>query len=145
MEKKIKFNVLYIFLAVWGVIILHSLWIRIYPQVQQIPYSQFQTYLSEGRVEEIRISKTQIQGKVKNPEQGAPANFTTIRVEPELAETLSEQNVRFAGEIESTFMRDLLSWVVPVLLFAAVLPRGVAWATSWQSVRIKQRSTWRKK
>lgn len=99
---------------------MHSLWIRMYPQVQQIPYSQFQTYLSEGRIEEVRIGKTQIQGKLKNPEQGAPANFMTVRVEPELAERLSEQNVRFAGEIESTFLRDLLSWVVPVLLFAAV-------------------------
>jgi len=38
------------------------------------------------------------------------------------ADELSKYNVKFAGAIESTFLRDLLSWLIPIgLLF------GVWW------------------
>ena len=53
MNKKTKFNFWYFFLAIWGVIIFHSLWVRA-TQIQEIPYSQFQQYLTAGRVAEIR-------------------------------------------------------------------------------------------
>jgi cell division protease FtsH len=36
------------------------------------------------------------------------------------AEKLQRSGVRFTGEIESTFLRDLLSWVVPTALFIGV-------------------------
>ena len=47
--------------------------------------------------------------------------FTTVRVEdPDLVKELNAHNVRFNGVIESTFFRDLLSWVVPALIFAGI-------------------------
>src|SRR5690606_5503390 len=39
------------------------------------------------------------------------------RVEPETAERLEKYGVPYRRVIESTFLRDLLSWVVPVALF----------------------------
>lgn len=116
MDKKTKFNIWYIFVALWGVVLLHSLWMQA-TQIEQIPYSQFQTYLSQGRIDEIRISQDYIQGKLRDPEEGHPAQFLTVRVDPQLADTLAKYQVKFAGEIESTFVRDLLSWILPVLLF----------------------------
>ena len=44
----------------------------------------------------------------------------TTRVDPEFAQELQKYNVRYNGEVESTFLRDLLSWVLPVLLFFGV-------------------------
>jgi cell division protease FtsH len=117
MDKKTRFNIWYIFIALWGVIILHGLWTQATQQVERIPYSQFQTYLQEGQVEEIRISEHYIQGKLRDPQQGQRAQFLTVRVDPELADKLATYQVRFAGEIEDSFLHDLLSWVVPVLLF----------------------------
>jgi len=46
--------------------------------------------------------------------------FITTRVEPDLARQLQSHGVVVTGQIESTFLRDLLSWVVPVLLFVGV-------------------------
>src|SRR5919106_1331553 len=46
--------------------------------------------------------------------------FFTTRVEPGLARELQQHGVVVTGQIESTFLRDLLSWVVPVALFAGV-------------------------
>ena len=119
MDKKTKFNVWYFIFALWGVLILNVLLMR-YTQIQEIPYSQFQTYLAANRVEEIRISSNYIQGSLRDPKEGEAKSFRTVRVEPELAALLGESKVKFAGEIESTFLRDLLSWVVPVLLFVGI-------------------------
>jgi cell division protease FtsH len=120
MDKKTKFNIWYLFLALWGVIILHNMWVQFTHPVERIPYSQFQTYLDEDRIEEIRISQDYIQGKLKEPHEGHPKQFITIRVEPDLADKLAARKVKFSGEIEDTFLRDLLSWVLPVLLFFGV-------------------------
>ena len=89
-------------------------------RIEQIPYSQFQEYLNDGRIAEIRISEHYIQGTLKDPVEGQPSQFVTVRVAPDLAEQLATREVRFAGEIESTFVSDLLSWILPVLLFFGV-------------------------
>ena len=55
MKKQTKFNIWYLFIAIWGVFFAHEIWLRM-TQIQEIPYSQFQTYLGAGRVQEIRIT-----------------------------------------------------------------------------------------
>jgi len=117
MDRKTKFNLGYIFIAVWGVLILHSLWVQYVNPVEQIPYSQFQMYLSEGKIEEIRVGPDSIRGKLKEAPEGHPQQFVTVRVEPDLADKLAAHNIKFSGEIEDTFLHDLLSWVLPTLLF----------------------------
>ncbi|HSK29842.1 MAG TPA: ATP-dependent metallopeptidase FtsH/Yme1/Tma family protein, partial [Candidatus Limnocylindria bacterium] len=119
MDKKTKFNVWYFIFALWGVLIINILWVRA-TQIQEIPYSQFQAYLAANRVEEIRISSNYIQGALRDPKEGEAKLFRTVRVDPELVSLLGESKVKFAGEIENTFLRDLLSWVVPVLLFVGI-------------------------
>jgi cell division protease FtsH len=90
--------------------------------VKTIPYSEFLKALNENRVTEVAISANIIQGRVKaaadSGEQGQL--FRTIRVDPEISELLSGHGVQFKGEIESTFIRDLLSWIVPIMLFVGV-------------------------
>jgi cell division protease FtsH len=116
MDKRTKFNIWYVVLAVMGVIVIHEMVMNA-TRIVEIPYSEFQAYMKAGQVEEIRIGQTHIQGVLRDPENGQPSRFVTVRVAPDLAQTLSEYNVRFAGQIESTFLRDVFSWVVPVLLF----------------------------
>ena len=119
MDYKIRFNIWYVFIALWGVILLHNLWLQA-TQIEQIPYSQFQAYLDEDLIEEIRITNNYIQGTLKRPLEGQPQQFVTIRVEPDLADKLATSGIRFAGEIETTFLRDFLSWIIPVLLFVGI-------------------------
>jgi cell division protease FtsH len=119
LNRKTKFNIWYVFIAVWGVLLLHSLWMQSV-QIEQIPYSQFETYLKENRVAEVRIGPNYIEGKLKDPAEGKPQQFVTIRVDPEIADKLSAHQVKFAGEIENTIVHDILSWVLPVLLFFGI-------------------------
>jgi cell division protease FtsH len=90
--------------------------------IKTISYSEFLKALNEDRVTEVAITSNIIQGRMKTPgdtsEGGQP--FRTIRVDPELSDLLSGHNVQFKGEIESTFLRDLFSWVFPIVLFVGI-------------------------
>jgi cell division protease FtsH len=119
MKKETKFNLWYVFFAIWGVILLHEVWVRT-TQTREIPYSQFQTYLNTGRIQEIRITQNYVHGTLKEAKEGEPKQFITVRVDKDLADALAAHKVRFSGEIESTFLRDLLSWVVPALVFVGI-------------------------
>jgi cell division protease FtsH len=118
MSKKTRFNVWY-WIAAFFVLMAFQSWFAAATQVAQIPYSQFETYLGQGRIAEVAVSDRFIQGRFKEPVGGRPM-FITTRVEPDLARQLQERGVVVTGQIESTLLRDLLSWVVPVLLFIGI-------------------------
>ena len=40
--------------------------------------------------------------------------------DPDLVQLLEQQNVEFAGVIVSTLWKDVASWVIPILIFAAI-------------------------
>ncbi len=121
MDKKHRFSIWYVFLAIWAVLLIQS-YLASFFAAQVIPYSQFLTLLKSGKITEIAITANQIQGKMK-VEGGKPEDtkaFKTIRVDPEFSNMLAQYPVVFKGEIESTFVRDLLSWVLPVLIFVGI-------------------------
>ncbi|MFN3515347.1 MAG: ATP-dependent zinc metalloprotease FtsH [Phenylobacterium sp.] len=115
MNKQARFHVAYWLIAFLGVLAIQH-YIGVATQVAQIPYSQFERLLREGKIAEVGISDEFVQGRLKQPVQGKSA-FVSARVEPELARELDKYGVVYSGQVESTFLRDLLSWVVPVLLF----------------------------
>ncbi|MBX6741669.1 MAG: ATP-dependent zinc metalloprotease FtsH [Acetobacteraceae bacterium] len=116
MNKKTQFNIWYWIIAFFALMSFQYLFTSA-TQVAQIPYSQFETYLAEGRIAEVAVSDRFIQGRFREPVDGR-ALFITTRVEPDLARQLQSHGVVVTGQIESTFLRDLLSWVIPVLVFA---------------------------
>ncbi len=118
MEKKHKFSVFYILIGVWVVLIVQSYIASMYA-AKTIPYSQFMTLLKTGKVTEIAVSLDKIQGKMKDS-AGKVVDFKTVRVDQELSKTLEQYNVTFKGEIESTFVRDIISWVLPIFLFIGI-------------------------
>jgi cell division protease FtsH len=121
MEKHHKFSIWYVLLGVWAVLILHNLLVSTL-SVRTIPYSEFLELLKQGKVAEVAITSNQIQGKMKAEGGGMPAGslFRTVRVDPNLSNILEGYNVTFKGEIESTFLRDIFSWVVPIFIFVGI-------------------------
>ncbi len=117
-EKTTRFNVAYLFVALVGVMLLRDLWTG-YQTVARIPYSEFRALLEQGKVAEVVISADQIRGELKEARDGKTL-FVTTRVEPELADALEQQGVRFSGEVEDRIFPALLSWVLPVLFFFAI-------------------------
>ena len=121
MNKKLSFSVWYVLLAVMAVVLVHD-FILALNKVEEIPYSQFRSLVAESKVAEVSLSSQLVTGKLKpEGESKVEKLFTTIRVEdPELVRELNQRGVTFAGVIESTFWRDLLSWVLPVGVFAVI-------------------------
>ena len=121
MEKRHKFSVWYVFLGVWVVLIVQSI-IASMLATQMIPYSQFLQLLKGGNIVEVAVTANQIEGKMK-VEGGTPGEtkaFRTVRVDSELSTVLDQYKVVFKGQIESTFFRDLFSWIFPIILFVGV-------------------------
>jgi len=118
MEKHHKFSVGYLLLAIWGVLILQNILVGAL-SIQTIPYSEFIRLLKQNKVTEIRISANQIQG-TKVTDDGKTELFRTVRVDPDLSNMLEQYHVTFKGEVESTLIRDLLSWFMPILIFFGI-------------------------
>jgi cell division protease FtsH len=116
MNKQTRFHIGYWVAAVIGMLVLQYFYTAA-QTIEPIPYSQFQQLLHDGKVAEIGVSDRYIQGKLKEPLPNGKRQFVTTRVDPQFADELQKYGVTYTGQVESTFVSDLLSWVVPVLLF----------------------------
>ena len=120
-NKKISFSVLCAFLTIGAVMFVHN-FLTPMQMLEELPYSEFKTLLAAGNVAEVTVTRQSLLGKLK-PEEGSkePKLFTTIRVEdPDLVKELNVRNVKFTGMIESTFLRDIMWWVIPALIFGGI-------------------------
>lgn len=116
MKNNTRFNVGYAIAAVAAILLIQYI-VSAASQVAIIPYSEYQQLLKQGKVATVGISDRILQGTLKEPLPSGQKQFATTRVDHGIAEELEKAGVIFTGQIESTFMRDLLSWVMPVLLF----------------------------
>ncbi len=117
-SRKTRFNLWYWIIAFFVVMAIQYVYVAT-QHIAQIPYSQFESLLRNGKIAEVQVSDRFIQGRFTEPQDGRPM-FVTTRVEPDLARQLQQYNVVVTGQIESTFFRDLLSWIIPLALFVGV-------------------------
>ncbi|HEX5522349.1 MAG TPA: ATP-dependent zinc metalloprotease FtsH [Pedococcus sp.] len=139
-RQKTQFSLVYLFIALMVVFGVQS-WLRA-PRTVDIPMSEFLTLVHEGKVLRVSLGEREIQGVLKpgalptppagpgdklrqllGAEQG-PTVFTTARIpatdDYDIVRELQAAKVEFSGRIESTFWRDLISWLVPLLLMAGL-------------------------
>jgi len=119
MQKQNWFNLWYVIFAVLGVLWLRDIYVSA-TQVAPVAYSEFEKDLKAGEIKDIAISNNVIQGTYKNPRPDKRTRFVTTRVDPDLAKELSQYDVTYSGVIESTFLRDILSFVAPALIFFGI-------------------------
>ena len=139
-RQKTQFSLVYLFIALMVVFGVQS-WLRA-PRTIDIPMSQFLTLVHEGKVLRVSLGEREIQGVLKpgalpTPPAGpgdklrellgaqqGPVIFTTARIpatdDYDIVRELQASKVEFSGRIESTFWRDLISWLVPLVLMAAL-------------------------
>jgi cell division protease FtsH len=139
-RQKTQFSLVYLFIALMVVLSVQS-WLRA-PQTVDIPMSQFLALVRESKVLKVTLGEREIQGIAKpgalpmpppgpgdrlrallGPQEG-PTAFTTARIpateDYQIVRELESARVEFSGRIESTFWRDLFSWVVPLIIMAAL-------------------------
>ncbi|MCS6877696.1 MAG: ATP-dependent zinc metalloprotease FtsH [Geminicoccaceae bacterium] len=118
MDRKQQLHLWYVVAAALLLLLFQGWW-REMRTTEVIPYSEFLDYLDKGLVDRIAVGDQYITGFFKEPQAGK-TQFVTPRVDPAIANDLAKRGVQFTGVVETTFLRDLLSWVVPVLVFFAI-------------------------
>ncbi|MFP4126826.1 MAG: ATP-dependent zinc metalloprotease FtsH [Alphaproteobacteria bacterium] len=119
MNRTTTINVIYAILAVLGLLAVQG-YIEWSQEVERVPYSTFKEYLEDERVDDLRVTESEITGAFVDPDEGDPTHFVTARVEPDFARQLEEQGIEFTGGSDESAIGTIASWVLPVLLFFAL-------------------------
>jgi cell division protease FtsH len=114
--KQLTINIWYVVAAIMGFTLIQSFY-QSSKQYTTIAYSEFQTLLNQDKIDQLWIEQNTIQGTLKKPEKDGLKQFVTTRVAPDLAAELDKHHVTYTGEIPSTWLADLLSWVLPAVVF----------------------------
>ncbi len=118
MERRTQFNIGYLLFALLAIFVLQQWWQQA-QTIEVVPYSEFEKLLAENKISEVVVSDQRITGKLKAPEGGKRVAVANL-VAPDVAERLDKYNVQYTRVHESTFLRDVLSWVLPALVFFGV-------------------------
>ena len=119
MDKKASFNLWYAIIAIAALLLIQYFWLSA-RAVQPITYSEFLAQLESGNVAEVTVTETQIRGKYRAEQPDGIEYFVANRVEGELADKLAKAGVKFGGDTDKSILGTVLSWVLPVLIFAGI-------------------------
>jgi cell division protease FtsH len=109
----------YIFAAGLGMLILQ--WVLTSSsQVETIPFSQFEQLVAQGKVSEVAIGQTTIQGELKEKLASGKTEFVTERVDPDIAGKLEAKGVVVTGVPSGGLIETLLSWIAPAAFFVLI-------------------------
>jgi cell division protease FtsH len=118
MERRTRFHVAYLVFALVAMFLIQEAWQRS-QTVEVVPYSEFEKLLKEDRISEVVVSERHITGKLKGAEGGKTVAIANL-VQPDLAQRLSQFGVQYTRAYENTFLRDMLSWILPALIFFGI-------------------------
>jgi cell division protease FtsH len=117
-DRQTQFHLWYL-IAAFVLLLLIQDWWHAARTTEVVPYSDFERYLQSGKIERIVVGDQYITGYFREPVDGK-TRFVTPRVDPEIARELQKYDVTFTGAVENTLIRDILSWVIPIVLFFAI-------------------------
>lgn len=118
MDKKQIWTIAYWIIAITLLLLLQDIW-QNGNQIQLVPYSEFEQALAENRLDSVTVSDRLISGKLKTAVGSKTVLAATI-VEPALAARLDKYAVPYTRIVESTWLRDLFSWIAPALIFLSL-------------------------
>jgi cell division protease FtsH len=135
MDNKHQFSIWYFVFAFLFIAYLQSFFNP--PRVENLPYSEFKILLKANKLENIRLTESDISGtillrgiddylpyeriKALNINSDVERSFYTVRLDdPKLIDDLEVSGISFAGKKENRWLGNVVSWVIPILLFLAL-------------------------
>ena len=109
--RKTTFSIGYLLLFL---VVLYVIQMFMSPKGEELSYSQFKKYLTEGKIVDCSVGEKIIRGhyyKESSSEKGKAASFVTIPIhDAKLIDELERQNIDFKGEVENNFLKNMLMW-----------------------------------
>jgi cell division protease FtsH len=118
-ERQQHINFWYWIIA-FGVILMIQYFAFQAQHVETIPYSKFEELLKSSAIKDIAVSRDAIVGTLKEPVKDQKPHFSTVRIDPGFAETLSRYGVEFKGVSENNLFSTILSWIIPSVIFVVI-------------------------
>jgi cell division protease FtsH len=113
--KKTHFTIWY-FVIAFLIILLIQNYIVTRRAEDVIPYSEFKESLRTGKIKDLTITQESISGE-RETEKGL-RRFQAVRVEdPDLVKELESYRVKYTGKIDSKWLTNILSWIIPLVFF----------------------------
>jgi len=113
--KKTHFTIWYFLIAFLVILLIQNYFVTKKAE-DVIPYSEFKEAIRAEKVKDITITDEAING-VRETDKG-PRRFQTIRVvDPDLVKDLDAHNVKYTGKIDSKWLTNILSWILPLVFF----------------------------
>ncbi len=122
-DKKYSFSLTYLLVAIAVFFLIQNL---LTPRVSNVSYTQFKNLVVEQKINSVVISTTLLKGfEKKQVDQKEPmfpeAVYVTPRVDDRnLVEYLEQYNVDIIAANEYTFLKTLLSWILPAVIFVGI-------------------------
>ena len=117
MDRQQHFNLWYAIAALVVVIAIQDFFSD-RGHMETIPYSQFEAALRAGEITDVTVGDKIVRGTYKaSGADGSPRHFTAVRVEPDLAKTLVDAKVKFAGDPGPGVAQRFMSWLLPTIGF----------------------------
>lgn len=114
MVKTNRFSLWYIVIAIILSFLVYDFWTA-NKNVRSISYSDFQTMIEDGSIQEVIITERAMMAQVKNP-KGELELLRTNRVDPIISDKLQKYGVKYSMEIESSFFREIILLSLPFLI-----------------------------
>jgi len=135
MEKRQQVSIWYFLAAFLLILAIQNYFMAAH--TENLAYSEFKALLKAGKLDDVALGERAITGTLRPDglEQLLPKakleelkragdgqhRFMTVRLaDPKLLDELDAAKVRYAGVIESTWFRTLLSWIVPAVVFVGI-------------------------
>jgi cell division protease FtsH len=110
--KKTHFTIWY-FVIAFVIILLIQSYMTSRKAEDVISYSEFKELIRTEKVKDLTINPESINGEEKTGRK-----FQTVRVEdPDLVKELETHHVKYTGKVESKWLMNILSWIVPLVFF----------------------------
>ncbi len=117
-DRQFQFHLWYVIAAIL-LLLLFQEWWHASQTTEVVSFTRFQQYLEEGRINRVVVGDQYIVGYFDEPVDGK-VRVATPRLDPAVAERFARYGVEVTGTVQTTWIRELLSWVVPIVLFFAI-------------------------
>jgi cell division protease FtsH len=116
--KKTHFTIWYFVIAII-IVLLIQIYLSSRKVEDVIDYSEFKESLRTDKIKELTITPESISGQ-RETEKGLQS-FQTVRVEDtDLVKELETHHVKYKGKVESKWLTNIISWIIPLVFFFIV-------------------------
>ena len=108
-------------MLIWWVGIFSIVYMMTSGSIEELPYSEFQEKLKQGKIEEVTVKPNEIVGSFKKEGEKKAVAFKTYPVNEELVKELAGTGIKYKAVPKDEFWGGFMNIVLPLIIFFIVI------------------------